>query len=325
MDFTFKTIAEFNDYFKDEKTCYEFLELQRWDGTPVCPHCGSVKKPYNVKARSKVAAIQEIPHYRCAEKECSLPFTVRTGSIFEGSKVELKKWFQAAYEISTRKKGISSLELAERIDVSQKTAWFINHRLRNMLKDTNPELLTGIVEADETYVGGKLKNKHESKKRKEKTKYGRFYNTGDKTTVVGLLQRDGKVVTYVTPNAEAATIAPIMVAHLDKDATLITDDHKSYKEVGKNYKHLMVKTTYGSYVTHGNVHTNTIEGFWSQLKRGIIGTFHVVSPKHLQRYCNEFSYRYNNKGVSNIERFAESIKQCANTRLTYKSLISNEQ
>jgi len=161
MDFDFKTICEFNDYFKDEKTCYEFLENQRWSGFPVCPHCGSMKAPYKVKARGK---FQDIPSYRCSERACDLPFTVRTNSIYEGSKVELRKWFQAVYEINISKKGISSVELATRIGVSQKTAWFINHRLRSMLTETNPELLVGTIEADETFVGGKESNKHASKK-----------------------------------------------------------------------------------------------------------------------------------------------------------------
>jgi len=179
MNFSFKTIHEFNDFFKDEKTCYRFLEQQRWEITPVCPHCGSLKKPYVVSPRGK---FKDIPSYRCSERECKLPFTVRTGSIFEGSKVELRKWFQAIYEISTSKKGISSVELATRIGVSQKTAWFINHRIRTMLTNTAPELLDGTVEADETFVGGKNKNRHESKK--VKNSQGRA--TIDKTAVVGL-------------------------------------------------------------------------------------------------------------------------------------------
>src|SRR5258707_841597 len=125
MDFTFKTIQEFNDHFKDEKTCYEFFEQIRWNGVPVCPHCGN-EKYYKVKARGK---FQDIPSYRCADRKCGLPFTVRTKSIFEGSKVEFRKWLHAAYEITVCKNGISSVELAARIGVSQKTAWFINHRL----------------------------------------------------------------------------------------------------------------------------------------------------------------------------------------------------
>ncbi len=164
MDFNFKTISEFNDYFKDEKTCYEYLESQVWQGVPVCPHCATAKKPYTVKARGK---FQDIPSYRCSERACGLPFTVRTGAAFlkvqKGKRLRVK-WLQAAYEITISKKGISSYELATRIGVSQKTGWFINHRLRTMLTETNPELLTGTIEVDETFVGGKDKNKHVSKK-----------------------------------------------------------------------------------------------------------------------------------------------------------------
>jgi transposase-like protein len=320
MDFAFKTIHEFNDYFKDEVSCYQFLEDQRWNGVPVCPHCATAKAPYKVKARGKFA---DIPSYRCSERACGLPFTVRTGSIFEGSKVELRKWFQAAYELSISKKGISSVELANRIGVSQKTAWFINHRLRAMLTETNPELLEGIIEADECYVGGNLKNVHESKKAQYTTKYGRQYNNGNKTPVVGLLQRDGKVRTFVTTSAQANIIAPIMVSNVSKNATLITDAHKSYMVVGRDYNHIMVKTQPNSYITTGEKHTNNIEGYWSILKRGIIGTFHVVSPQHLQRYCDEFAHRYNTRKEPLDARFKGSFAQFDGARLKYRELTPN--
>jgi transposase-like protein len=154
MDFAFKTIREFNDYFKDEATCYQWFEQIRWNGVPVCPHCGSLKTPYKVKACGK---FQDIPSYRCAERACDLPFTVRTKSIFEGSKVELRKWFKAAFEIAICKNGISSIELGNRIGVSQKCAWHINHRLRGMLTETEPELLRDYAALDETAVGERTK------------------------------------------------------------------------------------------------------------------------------------------------------------------------
>lgn len=316
MDFAFKTIHEFNDYFTDEKSCYSFLELQRWNNTPVCPHCGS-DKHYKVKSRSQ---FKDIPSYRCANRQCDLPFTVRTGSIFEGSKIELRKWFQAAYEISTSKKGISSVELSTRIGVSQKTAWLINHKIRTMLTETEPQLLDGIVEGDESFFGGKNKNRHADKKVEQSQ--GRSHK--DKTAVFGLVQRDGKVRTFVVADTNSQTLQSIMVANVAKEAVLITDAYTAYKGLEKIYNHVTVKHTDGNYVTDKHFHTNNIENFWSIFKRGVIGIYHYVSPQHLQLYCSEFSSRYNNRNESNIDRFARIIKNCDNNTITYAKLTKSE-
>jgi transposase-like protein len=311
MDFTFKTISEFNAHFTDEKTCYSFLESQRWNGQPVCPHCGTTKKPYNVKPRGK---FKDIPSYRCSEKECDLPFTVRTGSIFEGSKVELKKWFQAAYELSISKKGISSVELGERLGVSQKTAWFINHRLRAMLKDTAPQLLTGMVETDESYFGGKRANRHVNNRK--------GWATQGKTPVVGLLQRDGKVIATKVDRTNAKTLLPLIQENVANGSTVVTDGFLAYKNLANEenqYRHEIVDHHREQYV-NGIYHTNGIEGFWSLLKRGVIGTFHSVSAQHLQRYCDEFAYRYNNRNNSASLRFNDSLSKFDTARLTYRRL-----
>jgi transposase-like protein len=322
MIHAFKTIAEFNDYFKDEKTCYEWFENVRWNGVPVCPHCGTAKAPYKTKSRGKFT---DIPSYRCSERACLLPFTVRTNSIFEGSKVEFRKWLQASYEISISKKSISSVELATRIGVSQKTAWFINHRLRSMLTEQKPELLSGTIEVDETFVGGKESNKHASKKEKRGKSASRISKTGTsgKTMVLGVLQRDGKVRTFVVPDRKGETLNTIMRNNVETDSRIISDSLPSYKDLRSDYTHDSCKHTLGDYRTYGDVHTNNIEGYWSILKRGIIGTFHSVSPQHLQRYCDEFAQRYNTRNLTNIERFAESIKGAHNSRLTYKALTAN--
>ena len=258
---------------------------------------------------------KDIPSYRCANRECDLPFTVRTNSIFEGSKVEFRKWLLAAYEISTCKKGISSIELSNRIGVSQKTAWLINHKLRVMLKDTNPELLRDVVALDETLVGGKNKNKHADKK----IPHSQGRSAKGKTTVFGARGLLGQIRTQVIPNADAENIVPLVEKWVEKGSIMVTDEWRAYNALKKDYFHVTVNHQEGQYVT-GCFTSNGVENFWSLFKRGVIGTFHNISPQHIQKYTEEFAFRYNRKEKKNHEIFNLAIQNCGNTTITYREL-----
>lgn len=310
MTYDFKTLIELLDYFKNEDVCKQFLIEQRWSNGVVCPHCESTKI-YNTNRG-----------YKCANKECYKKFSVTSGTIFENTKIALRIWFGAMYLATTHKKGISSLQLATDLGITQKTAWFLLHRIREMVKSKDETLLDGTVEVDETYVGGKNKNRHEDKK--IANSQGR--SAIDKTPVIGLLERDGKVRTFVVGNTEASTIQPIMRAKVSKNATVVTDAYRSYNGLGKDYNHKVVKggnEGNGYYLLEGIYHTNTIEGFWSLFKRGIIGIYHYVSPKHLHRYCAEFEHRYNNRKENKMLTFHLAFENFANNRLTYSKLIAN--
>lgn len=316
MTTNFKSLLQLNDYFKEEATCYEFLAHQIWDeGKPVCPHCNGTHI-YTTKSRSPLVHKNGIPEYRCASKECGKKFTATVGTIFHASKLPLRTWFAAIFLITTGKKGVSSLQLAEQLQITQKSAWHLLHRIREMFKETAPHMLKGTVEVDETFVGCKNRNRHQSKK----TKYAE--GEVDKTPVVGLLERNGKLRTFVVPNIKAEILQPIMVEHVEKSATVITDHYVSYVGLEKDFEHVRVKgnSNAGDYRTEGLFHTNGIENFWSTFKRGIIGIYHFVSTEHLHRYTTEFTYRYNNRKEGGAEKFKTAVGQSARIRLSYERL-----
>lgn len=302
---TFKSILQFQKEFSSEEKCREALELQRWNGTPACPFCGSI-------GVTRFANNNKI--FKC--KDCRKKFSVTVGTIYENTKIPLTKWFLAHYILSVHSKGISSLQLANMLDVTQKTAWFLNHRIRVMLTDKAPELLHGIVEVDETYIGGKNKNKRKSK-RVEGTQGG-----AGKTMVFGAIQREGKVITKVVKDTTAETLIGEIKKNIETGSIMVSDENTSYTSLTKNdYKHVTVSHGKEEYV-RGAAHTNSIEGVWSLLKRQIVGIHHNVSPKHLQRYCNEATFRYNAKGLTQDVRFAESLANCEG-RLKYQDLINS--
>jgi transposase-like protein/ribosomal protein L37AE/L43A len=303
---TFKSILDFQKEFSTDEKCREYLEAQRWNGTPACPFCGSLN----------VCRFSNGRIFKCREKQCRSKFSVTVGTIYENTKIPLTKWFLATYILSVHSKGISSLQLATWLGVTQKTAWFLNHRIRVMLTNNAPELLEGIVEVDETYIGGSESNKHAHKR---KVKGG----AGGKTMVFGAIQRGGKVRTKVIPQTNLENVSEAIEGFIAPDSTMVTDEHQAYNQVGKKYNHKKVNHRDKEYVRKENilVHTNNIEGYWSILKRQIDGIHHSVSPKHLQRYCDESAFRFNHKESFQDERFADALANC-NGRLKYKALTA---
>lgn len=309
MQSQFKNLQQLLDFFKDEETCKAYYEKARWGETVVCPHCGS-EKIYRTNRG-----------YKCANKECYKKFSVTVGTIFENGKIPLRTWFAAMFLISTSKKGVSSIQLSTQLGITQKTAWFVLHRIREMLKDTtDAEPLNGMVEVDETYVGGKNKNRHADKK----VPHSQGRSNSDKTPVVGLLERNGKVLTFVAENTDAETLHQIIDNNVANEAIIVTDAYKSYAAIGAKYNHVVVKHEGGGYVKKEGTtkfHTQNIENFWSVFKRGYVGIYHYMSKEHLHRYCTEFGYRYNTRQLTSVERFENALKNVSNARLTYNELI----
>lgn len=305
---TFKNILDAAAYFNSEEVCREHLERIRWNGNPVCPYCATASTPYRLKNGRT---------FRCSDKDCKADFSVTVGTIFENSKLPLRKWFLAIHLATAHKKGISSLQLSRDLGITQKTAWFVLHRIREMLTEASPELLTGTIQIDETYVGGKLKNKHKSQRVNAKRGRG----SENKTMVFGILSNDGKIHNEMVEDTKNTTLLPIMVDKVAKGSTIVTDGYHVYKRLAKDYNHVVVDHVKDIYVVDG-LHTNSIEGYWSQLKRGIYGIYHQVSPKHLHRYCQEFAYRYNTRKEKDGNRFNQSIVKASGKRLKYKNLIA---
>lgn len=311
----FKNLLELIDYFKEEKTCHEFLAHQIWDeGKPVCPHWNSTKV-YTTKSRSNKSAKKDIPEYRCAYKTCGKKFAVTVGTIFESSKVPLRTWFAAIYLITAHKKGISSCQLARDLDITQKTAWFVLHRVRAMFHETAPDMLRDVVQLDDSYFGGKNKNRHADKK----FNHSQGRNLHGKTLIIAVRGLAGNIRSEVIPNVQADTIKPID-KWVEKGSIMVSDEWKSYDCLRKDYFHIVVNHSESEYVK-GAFTSNGVENFWSLFKRGIYGIYHQVSPQHLHRYCGEFEFRYNTRKILDTNRFSNSVKKTLGTTLRYKVLI----
>jgi transposase-like protein len=306
----FNTLIDLLAYFKDEQVCRDYLELLRWPNGLQCA--------YKDCDHDKIFRFSNGKVYKCAK--CERQFSIRVGTIFEDSKVPLKKWFAAIYLITSHKKGISSIQLSKDIGVTQKTAWYMNHRVRHSLGWGEPEeKLSGTIEADETFIGGKEGNKHKNKKT-EGTQ-GRSVQT--KTAVAGLVERGGEIRAKIVPDTTGSNLRKFVYENVEKGSQLHTDEWWGYKGLEKLFGHSVIKHNEKEYV-NGDCHTNTMEGFWSLLKRGVVGIYHSMSNKHLQKYIDEFVFRYNTRTLTEADRFNLMLSGLA-THLPYQKLITDEK
>lgn len=302
MEFTqFKSVIDLVRTYDTEQKCIDYLQQLRWvDG---------IVSPFDKTSKVYICAGNK---FKC--KNTGKYFNVRTGTMFDDTKMPLQKWFMGIYLVASHKKGISSHQLARDLDITQKSAWFMLHRIRYTFGQNNDDKLDVNVEIDETVIGGKGKFMHESKKIGKDRNFNKSY-------VLGMVERHGNVVAKVVPNTTASTLVPIIMKNVSKEAFIITDSAHAYNGLNMDFRaHLIINHDAKEYV-RGTIHTNTIEGFWSLLKRGIVGIYHFVSAKHLDHYVSEFAYRYNTKNLTESHRFALVLTN-SNMKIKYNQLIN---
>lgn len=293
-----------------EDEAREKLEKIRWPNGIYCPKCGSVKGAWKLKSKSGTKNKIRPGVYKC--KDCRKKFTVTVGTVFEDSHIPLNKWLAAVYLMNASKKGISAHQLHRMLDITYKAAWFMAHRIRFAMSE--PALsrkLNGIVEADETYVGGKRRGK-------------RGRGSENKTPVFALIERGGELRAQKVKNVTGKTLKQVMRENVEKEARIMTDGFLAYKGLDREYaSHETVDHGIREYV-RGDVHVNLAENWFSLLKRGVMGTFHHVSEKHLDRYVDEFQFRFNNRKVTDGERAQKALKGIEGKRLMYKDAMAKD-
>jgi transposase-like protein len=306
-----KTLQEAIIHFASPDNCLTYMAAHRWPNGVECPTCG----------RKDAAYLANQKKWQCKSAHAKRQFTVKVGTIFEDSPLGLEKWLPAVWLIATAKNGVSSCEIARSLDVTQKTAWFMLHRIRKAMANGSMMKIGGNggeVEADETFIGGKARNMHKSVHERRITGMGQSFR--DKTIVMGVLERGGQVRTAIIPDRQKHTLQPIVRQHVEAGSALFTDEMGGYKGLDKEYMHGIID--HAVRYVNGRIHTNGIENFWSLLKRGINGTYVSVEPFHLFRYLDEQMFRYNNRAtqknpMNDSDRFSAVLSQVAGKRLTY--------
>jgi transposase-like protein len=288
-------------YFANPVNCREYLVARRWPDGVTCPRCGS----------KNVLFLEKYNRWHCREKHVAPQFTLKTGTVMEDSPIGLDKWMMAMWLVVNCKNGVSSYEIHRALGITQKSAWFLDHRIRLMLGIEPTSKLSGEVEADETFIGGKARNMHVAKRKRRITGTG----TKDKIAVMGVLQRGGEVRTTIVATRKKKELQAEVRKHVEAGAALYTDALLSYSGLASDYAHQVVD--HAVQYVDGKVHTNGLENFWSLLKRGINGTYVSIEPFHLFRYLDEQSFRYNNRKLTDADRFEMAVKGMVGKRLTY--------
>ena len=307
-----KSLQEAIVYFSNPDNCIDYLAIRRWpDGRVICPGCGSDRVSFNAQRRT----------WKCSKHHSKREFSIKVGTVMEDSPIPLDKWLTAMWMILNCKNGVSSCEIAKDVRVSQKSAWFMLHRIRLTMQD---EVLgskfSGEVEADETFIGGKARNMHKSVKARRITGQGR--NTDDKIMVMGILERGGKIRTKILSDRKQETLHGEVRANVEAGAELYTDTFGAYKGLQNEYAHQVVD--HALRYVDGRVHTNGLENFWSLLKRGISGTYVSVEPFHLFRYLDEQAFRFNNRKATDADRFNMALSGVLGKRMTYGELSGKD-
>ena len=311
-------------HFQDADKAREYLEKIQWPNGPVCPHCGVVGGHYQLEGKAHRSGL-----WKC--KDCREQFTVTVGTVFERSKIKLNVWLQAVFLLCSSKKGMSAHQLHRTLGVTYKTAWFMAHRIREAFRDASPKIMGGQggpVEVDETYYGSS-----HAKRARINRGGSRKQGTGDPRLmrIVSLVDRQGATRSFHIARIDAKNLKPILQAHIAKEAKVYTDTAGHYKAMdlaGMFAGHETVNHSAGEYARAGGIHSNTVEGYFGLLKRGIYGTYHHVSEAHLQRYINEFDFRFTHRtasGVNDHERAIKALAQIQGKRLTYRRTVRQQE